>query len=390
MFGTNTLSLPPPFAHEHHPLRLTSETPRPQPAGGCRYVLSHPSAQNQQCSCQSFHHNRTAPGNICDCGHQACFHVHDVAKQTSEALSATIEKLGEKIRRLEETIQSERGNREAALSRERQLWEGDTRILREALAPFYQNEKEMRRKILELESKLGNYNDEQIRLRERVLVVDDVYVAIENRVEELESLRSKRRRVGRAHGQDEPPLQNGHVSPDTVAARPVSSSVDGRSVHTASSRPLSPNGSGSTTTDPEEPRSSGILNLVEMPRSAPLNIPQRLSPSQEEPRSSGFLTIDRVDRLAQTGSEQAQTVALHHAARITPPHDRPSPPIHVKLFTDIPRSAPTPPDNGPKKVPMLDVMVLPVNTSPKKRKYHLDHTALDVLADVSISSPLIH
>ncbi|KAI1622927.1 hypothetical protein EDD37DRAFT_448809 [Exophiala viscosa] len=390
MFGTNTLSLPPPFAHEHHPLRLTSETPRPQPAGGCRYVLSHPSAQNQQCSCQSFHHNRTAPGNICDCGHQACFHVHDVAKQTSEALSATIEKLGEKIRRLEETIQSERGNREAALSRERQLWEGDTRILREALAPFYQNEKEMRRKILELESKLGNYNDEQIRLRERVLVVDDVYVAIENRVEELESLRSKRRRVGRAHGQDEPPLQNGHVSPDTVAARPVSSSVDGRSVHTASSRPLSANGSGSTTTDPEEPRSSGILNLVEMPRSAPLNMPQRLSPSQEEPRSSGFLTIDRVDRLAQTGSEQAQTVALHHAARITPPHDRPSPPIHVKLFTDIPRSAPTPPDNGPKKVPMLDVMVLPVNTSPKKRKYHLDHTALDVLADVSISSPLIH
>ncbi|KAK5029383.1 hypothetical protein LTS07_005845 [Exophiala sideris] len=390
MFGSNTLSLPPPFAHEHHPLRLTAETSRPQPAGGCRYVLSHPSAQNQQCSCQSFHHNRTAPGNICDCGHQACFHVHDVEKQNSEVLSAIIEKLGEKIRHLEETVQSERGNREAALSRERQLWEGDTRILREALAPFYQNEKEMRRKIVELESKLENNHDEQIRLRERVLAVDDVNVAIEKRVEELEGLRSKRRRVGRGHGQDEPPLQNGHVSPNTMPARRVSSSIDERSAHTPSSRALSPNGSGSTTTDPEEPRSSGILNLVEMPRSALLNMPQHLSPSQEEPRSSGFLTVDRAEGLSQTASEQAQTVALHHAARITPPHDRPSPPVHVKLFTDIPRSAPTPPDNAPKKVPLLDVMVLPVNTSPKKRKYHLDHIALDVLADVSMASPLIH
>lgn len=390
MFGSNTLSLPPPFAHEHHPLRLTSDTPRPQPAGGCRYVLTHPSAQNQHCSCQSFHHNRTAPGNICECGHQACFHVHDVEKQHSEALNAIIEKLGEKIKRLEQTIQSERGNREAALSRERQLREGDTRILREALAPFYQNEKEMHRKILELESKLETHNDEQARLRERVSTVDDANVALEKRVEELEGLRSKKRRVGRAHGHDKAPLQNGHVSTDTMGARRVSSSIDERSAHTPSSRALSPNGTGSTTTDPEEARSSGILNLVEMPRSAPFNMPQRLSPSQEEPRSSGFLTLDHAGRPAQTASEQAQTVDLHHAARITPPQDRTSPPVYVKSLPDVPRSAPTPPDTALKKVPMVDVMVLPVNTSPRKRKYHLDHIALDVLADVSMASPLIH
>jgi hypothetical protein len=35
-------------------------------------------------------------------------------------------------------------------------------------------------------------------------------------------------------------------------------------------------------------------------------------------------------------------------------------------------------------------MILPENLSPRKRKHHLDHIALDVLADVTVASPLIH
>jgi len=296
-----------------------------------------------------------------------------------------LEKLNDKVRRLEETIQNERGSREAALQRERQMWERDIRVLREALAPFYQSEKEMRRKIMDVEDRLEGNIDDQVRLREHVGALDDAALAMEKRVEELEGLRSKRRRVGRTQG-PEAPLQNGLVSPDTMRPdnmRPVSSTVDERSIHTPSSRALSPNGvAPPATTEPEEPRSSGILNLVEMPRSTTFTVPQRLSPPQDEPRSSGFLTLDRAERQNQKmPSDQAQQVALHQAARVTPPQDRPSPPSHASR---------TPPEMASSKLPVIDVMVLPLNTSPRKRKHHLDHLALDVLADVSMASTLIH
>ncbi|KAK6365653.1 hypothetical protein LTS17_011039 [Exophiala oligosperma] len=390
MFGSNASPLPPPLAHEHRPLRLTSESVRPLPTGGCRYILLHPSAQNQPCSCQSFHHNRNAPGNICECGHQACYHVHE--RHATETY-AILEKFGEKVRRLEETIQNERTNRENALTRERQMWEREIRILREALAPFYQSEKEMRRKTADLEDRVEGTYDEQVRLQGRVVAIDDATLSIAKRVEELEGLRSKRRRVARISGPEEQsPAASEHASPDTIATRRVSSGIDERSVHTPSSRALSPSGAISGSTEAEEPRSSGILNLVEIPRSAPFNINGRLSPPNDEPRSSGFLNLDLAERLHQkTVSDPTQTVFQHHvAARITPPQDRPSPPGYAESNPELVRPVLLPPDNTAKKIPLIDVMVLPVNTSPRKRKHHLDHIALDVLADVSMASPLIH
>jgi len=272
------------------------------------------------------------------------------------------------------------------------MWEREARILREALAPFYQSEKEMRRKIADVEDRVeGNY-DEQVRLHGRVVALDDATMSMEKRVEELEGLRAKKRRVGHTHRSEDQHLQSGHASPDTIAATRVSSSSDERSARTPSSRALSPNGAALSATEAEEPRSSGILNLVEMPRSAPFNVHGRLSPPHHEPRSSGFLTLDHAEQSNQkAGFEQAQTIIQHHAAaRITPPQDRPSPPGDARSNLDTARAFPTPPENVPKKVPFIDVMVLPVNTSPRKRKYHLDHLALDVLADVSMASPLIH
>ena len=391
MFGSNALSLPPTFAHEHRPLRLTSESARPQPTGECRYSLPHPSAQNQRCSCQSFHHNRSAPGNICECGHQACYHVHETNNEKQQS-PETYNAILEKVKRLEETIQNERGNRENALHRERQMWEREVRILREALAPFYNSEKEMRRKLIDIEDRLeGNYDD-QLRLKGRVDSIDEATMLLEKRVDEMEGARSKRRRVGRNQVHEET-LQNGYVSPDTM--RRVSSSIDERSnsIHTPSSRALSPNGVATATTEHEEPRSSGILNLVEMPRpTPPFNVSQRLSPAQEEARSSGFLTLDLAERLSQkSGSDHGQVVG-QSIARITPPQDRPSPPSYSRSNPDIPvpRASRTPPENLSTKLPIIDVMVLPDNISPRKRKHHLDHIALDVLADVSVTRPLIH
>lgn len=396
MFASNALPPLNNFAHEHRPLRLNSDSSRPQPTGECRYLLLHPSAQNQRCSCQFFHHNRSAPGNSCECGHHACYHVHESNNEkqpSTEPLQAVLEKLNDKVKRLEETIQNERGNREATLQRERQMWERDIRVLREALAPFYQSEKEMRRKIMDVEDRLeGNY-DEQVRLRGHVGALDDATMTMEKRVEELEGLRSKRRRVGRNQVQEEP-LQNGHASPDNPkpdGVRPASSTVDERSIHTPSSRALSPNGIAPSAAEPEEARSSGILNLVEMPRPATFTVPQRLSPPQEEPRSSGFLTLTTGNQQnPKIPSGHAQQVALHQAARVTPPQDRPSPPSYAPSYADVARASRTPPEMSSSKLPVIDVIVAPVNTSPRKRKHPLDRLALDVLADVSMASPLIH
>ncbi|KEF60570.1 uncharacterized protein A1O9_02131 [Exophiala aquamarina CBS 119918] len=398
MFGSNALSLPPTFHHEHRPLRLTSESARPQPTGECRYLLQHPSAQNQQrCSCQSFHHNRSAPGNICECGHQACYHVHETNKdKSSPEISATlVEKLNclmEKVKRMEETIQNERRSRESTMHRERQLWESEVRILREALAPFYKHDEEMRHKVTDIEDRVeGNY-DEQVRLRDRLVAVDDMAMTLEKRVEELEGQRPKKRRVNRAQGPEEQ-LPNGHISSDNSGRR-VSSSIDERSIHTPSSRALSPltNASAPPHTEMEEARSSGILNLVELPRSMPFNFPPRLSPPQDEARSSGFLNLNLADRLAQKAASERGLDAAQRAIQ-TPPQDRPSPPASVYARSDpeIARASYTPPAvMQPSKLPLVDIMVLPpINTSPRKRK-HFDHIALDVLADVSVASPLIH
>ncbi|KIW76049.1 hypothetical protein Z517_10794 [Fonsecaea pedrosoi CBS 271.37] len=397
MFGSNALPLPPPFAHDR-PLRLSAESARPLPTGECRYLLLHPSAQNQQCSCQSFHLNRSAPGNICECGHQACYHVHreNNNEKHTDTLNGVLDKINvvfDKVKRMEETIQNERSNRDSALQRERQMWEREIRILREALAPFYQSEKEMRRRIVDIEDRVdGNY-DEHVRLRDRVVAVDDATMSMEKRVEELEDFRFKRRRVGRNNTQDQP-LQNGYVSSDPDNFRRVSSSIDGGSVRTPSSRALSPNGTApAPAPEPEEPRSSGILNLVaEIPRPGHfVNLPQRLSPPQEEPRSSGFLTLDMGERLKErAASEQVAQISVHQASRITPPQDRPSPSNSAKSNQDIPsRATRTPPEILNPRMPIIDVMVLPGNVSPRKRKHHLDHIALDVLADVTVASPLM-
>ncbi|EXJ79908.1 hypothetical protein A1O3_08193 [Capronia epimyces CBS 606.96] len=387
MFAPNSLSLPATFAHEHRPLRLTSESARPLPTGECRYP-SHPSTPNQQCSCQSFHHNRSAPGNICDCGHQACYHVHDTTIDKKQTLDTILEKQGDKIKRLEETIQNERGNRETALQRERQMWEREVRILREALARFYQSEKEMFKKLHDIEDKVESNYDEQLRLRDRVVAADDAAISTEKRLEELEGGRAKRRRLGLRTQAPEEPTQNGHTSPDTM--RRVSSSVDERSVHTPSSRALSPNSLAPVLPEAEEPRSSGILNLVELPRPTSLNTSQRQPTAQEEPRSSGFLNLDLAERHGQKAFSDHAPAGLHHAARTTSPHHEPSPPSYANSDPGVLRPGRTPPKVESGKEPVINVMVLPVDGSPRKRKHPLDHIALDVLADVTMASPLIH
>ena len=380
----NGLPLPSNF---DRPLRLTGEAARPQPTGQCHFVLLHPSLHNQRCSCQMFRHNRSAPGDICDCGHQACYHLPDSSSQRPyEPMSLNLEHvLLERIKRLEQTIQNEREVRDNMMQRERHAWERELRIFREALAPFYKSEQGMRRKLIELEDRVeGNY-DEQVRLKERVVAIDDTNMTIEKRVEELEGSRGKRRRISRQHYREDS-MPNGYPMDD---GRLMSSNPDERSVQSSSSRALSPSSNIHTVPEADGPRSSGILNLMDMPRSTPHAAPIRKTPPACEPRSSGFLALDLAERTAngmQASSPPKNHILppIYHAMSghlDSPPYARSNPDATFERRSPI---IPRPLQHG---LITNAMRASPPDLSPRKRKHF---AALDVLADVSVASPLFH
>ena len=320
----NSLPLPSNF---DRPLRLTGEAARPQPTGQCHFVLLHPSVHNQRCSCQMFRHNRSAPGDICDCGHQACYHLPDSSSQRPyEPMSLNLEHvLLERIKRLEQTIQNEREVRDNMMQRERQAWERELRIFREALAPFYKSEQGMRRKLIELEDRVeGNY-DEQVRLKERVVAIDDTNMTIEKRVEELEGSRGKRRRISRQHYREDS-MPNGYPVDDV---RRMSSNPDERSVQSSSSRALSPSSNIHTVPEADGPRSSGILNLMDMPRSTPHAAPIRKHLQHVSPDQAASLPLTLLN-------EQPTGCRPRALPRITSSHQ------FITLCQDIPILHPMP------------------------------------------------
>lgn len=380
MFGSNALPRPSNFTSQehHHPLRLTTDV-RSAPAGPCHYVLLHPSVQNQRCSCQSFHHNRAVPGNICDCGHQACFHLTQPASQdpSRESISvATEDALLDRIKRLEETIHHEREIRDNALQRERILWEREVRVLREALSPFYKSEQDMRRKLIEVEDRIeGNY-DEQVRMKDRLVALDDANMALEKRVDDIQQSRPKRRRIARSAIPEDSLMQVSSSDDRRIS--------DDRSVQSNSSLAISP---GSTFTpmppEAEEARSSGILDLMARSRIQSVPVVRNAQHQAEEARSSGFLALDLAERLGKT-----QMTSTEHPL---PPAGPPPPPyMLLKDRYSPPGYAQSDPDAHPRRSPSsAPPAQSAADLSPRKRKHHVEHLALDVLADVSMASPLI-
>ena len=303
-----------------------------------------------------------------------------MAQSTSESQSresisvANEEALLERIRRLEETIHHEREVRDNAFQRERVLWEREIRILREALAPFYKSEQDMRRKLVEVEDRVeGNY-DEQVRLRDRLVALDDANMALERRIDDVEAFKAKRRRISRPRIHEDTLMQVSSSEDRRIS--------DERSVYSSSSHALSP-GSVFTPMQPEaeEARSSGILDLVARSRlhASPAI---RNTNDREEARSSGFLALDLAERLGKT-----QVTTTEQAIPTTgapPPYgwlrDRHSPPGYAQSDPDA--SLRRSPNSAPPGHFLAD-------HSPRKRKLP-EHMALDVLADVSMASPMIH
>lgn len=390
MFASNALPLPTPFGHEHRPLRLTSESARPQPQGPCHY--SNPPGQDIRCSCQLYQHDRRAPGNICDCGHSACYHS---PTQHAGRLSPdrVITALVEKVKKLEECIVKERESRKDELSRERQLWEREARVLREALSPFYHTEQDMRRKLLDLEDKVDANYDEHNRLGERVLAIDDANATLERRIQMWEDARGRKRKASvgvEGHGVMSP--ESNYTSASSIESDTTLSSTN------MSPQPPSPaNPPMPVRIAVPSPRSSGVLNHRAVPRHSgghsfhdqrQLPMPGMVS----EPRSSGFLSIDLAQRLRRKDASPPEAKARSLSGRRGPSAEQKarSPSTSSEL--------PTPPQ-GRVSSGALPVSGLLSNSptradldtrSPKKRKQQNGMMALDVLANASMASPLAH
>lgn len=294
MFPSSALPPPTTYGHEHRPLRLTSEPSRPQPQGGCHFQSS---SSSSQCLCQTYQHNRSLQGNTCDCGHSACYHAQTSGERRLSP-DRIVSALVDKVRKLENVVVKEREARNNTLTRERQAWEREIRVLREALAPFYHSESDMRRRLAQLEDRLDSDHDEQARLKERVVAIDDASITLEKRIEDCEESRGSRKRKA-SLGQD----TTGVMSPSsnyTYSSSSASSDVTSVSAQRSPQPPSPVNLPLPVYAVVDSPRSSGVLNLKT--GFALGQVYQRESLKHdfqivEEPRSSGFLSINLAERL---------------------------------------------------------------------------------------------
>lgn len=163
----------------------------PLPTGGCQFILLHPSVPDQRCSCQGFRRHEGLPGAHCQCGHQACYHTHEMAPPTDpECTCASCIALTDRIRRLEARYEYERNVWQEELKEERRARREDVRILREAMYSFYKfMEQDIPQKFEYVEDKIEGVVDRQQQLQERLMTVDDSTMALEDRVADLEDER---------------------------------------------------------------------------------------------------------------------------------------------------------------------------------------------------------
>ena len=327
---------------------------------------------------------------MCDCGHQACFHARhqgfapqDASSTNSGVTQASLAALAERVRKLEEALQQERAIREAMVADERSARDREIRILREALHPFYRSEDEMRRKLVEIEDRIEGNFDDHVRLRDRVVTLDDANMSLERRVDTLEETRPKKRRISR---QVTKSLSH-DTSADDAPQGSLCSSSHGSGPPVRPSPPvISPPSQAPLKFEPEEPRSSGILNLVDFPEPPPLLPAPREVSSRREARSSGFLELSLAERLATKlvpdPAEDTATSRPEQACNLQlPPHTRAPPAYTAPTLAEPCTGA------ADKSVNVATSEI--ITDSPKKRKYFEELRPLDVLANLSCASPMV-
>lgn len=387
MFASHALPPPSTFGHEHPPLRITSDSARPQPQGGCHYQNS--AGQGVRCRCQTYQHNRSLPGNTCDCGHSACYHsqVNDERRLSPDRI---VSALAEKVRKLEDIVVKERETRNNMALRERQSWEREVRLLREALVPFYHSESEMKRRLAQLEHRSLNNDEDHFQLKERMSAIEEVNTSLERRMQQPGSSHPRKRKASLDH---ETVVVMSPESNYTYSSSSIASDTTSISTQRSPQPPSPISLPVPIAMTVASPRSSGVLNLKpKLPPELvyPGQLTQQLD-SDIEPRSSGFLSLDLTERLRRhkLSPNPAEVLpgtvsGLNH--------------IYHKSPSTISSGLPSPPHS---KIPSRALPVsglLSTGTrndkearSPKRHKQQSDGMlALEILANATVQQPTVH
>jgi hypothetical protein len=200
-----------PYAFDHRQPRSPPSPASPLPTGECRFILLHPSIQNQRCSCQGFRLNRTIPGSSCECGHLACYHVPSTPSHDNINLVSFTQHIAlmEMVRRLEEDlVDSQRAleDTQKALEDVQKARADDSVNMRDTMRRMW---RAMDGKLVGLEDKVEaamdmacEAKDDVKQARAKLESVEDSAMALESKMDNLNSdddeQGGKRRRMRRS------------------------------------------------------------------------------------------------------------------------------------------------------------------------------------------------
>ncbi|KAI9839042.1 MAG: hypothetical protein M1838_004409 [Thelocarpon superellum] len=178
------------------------------PHGECRFILLHPEISGQRCSCQGFWLNKAVLGSSCECGHQACYHeptqpqealnrdqydvllsrVAHLEKQLSRTGASREEGTtseGGDIKVVEEQLDREKSDREDDVRRVYRTFQGIYEQLSMSQKATFHRMLEQDDKIEGMVDKVTECSEELQTIRERFAQVDEVSMALEDRLDEM-------------------------------------------------------------------------------------------------------------------------------------------------------------------------------------------------------------
>lgn len=177
----------------HLPGKPSPPAETPLPRGECGFILNECDSgkgTRQRCSCRSFYPADSVVRSTCGCGHQAWHHeAQPLSTVTMEEYLAVIEDMKrlktelKRFERLEQELKSE-------LFKERLAREEHASMHRAVEQRMYQNMQllkvTMDDKVEAVVDKTQEFNDQIKAVQERLTMVDEVTMDLENRIDHLE------------------------------------------------------------------------------------------------------------------------------------------------------------------------------------------------------------
>lgn len=171
--------------------RLPANQDQPLPRGECTFILptAATAGERQRCSCRSFFPDALIRSQ-CGCGHQAWHHEPDPVSTAMadqyEHIAAELKRLRQDVKRYEQLEH----HLKQELFRERMAREEHFRTYKQIEARMYSNmhhlKVHMDDKVEAVVDKTQEFNDQMKAMQERLTMVDEVTMDLENRMDRIE------------------------------------------------------------------------------------------------------------------------------------------------------------------------------------------------------------